>query len=366
MPLAANQHTIINGLNSRNGISIYWYGGENITVNLDNFIIKNSSDGLKILGGTVTLRNSSLINNENGVHNQGILTVTNSTASQNSIYGIANHNTLTIQHSTITKNMRGIYSGSYALASTNIQNSILANNATASGPNNCEITAGSITSTGYNIINSTSGCSMVTHATDVLGTDPVVSPLLDGGFHALLGGSPAINVANSANCPSTDQRGVARPNGTGCDIGAFEYRGNGTTPAYIFPVQGTPQNINPGSVASIPLKVSVLDVNGDPVSAKTVTFTAPATGASGTFANTNTNSSTATTNANGFATAPVFSANNTFGGYIVKATVAGVVNSADFQLFNGAGISTYSANNSTALPGIFFMRRNYTELYKRK
>jgi hypothetical protein len=34
--------------------------------------------------------------------------------------------------------------------------------------------------------------------------------------------SPALNVA--ANCPATDQRGVARPQGAGCDIGAVERR----------------------------------------------------------------------------------------------------------------------------------------------
>lgn len=39
---------------------------------------------------------------------------------------------------------------------------------------------------------------------------------------ALLATSPAIDTASATNCPATDQRGVARPQGTGCDIGAFE------------------------------------------------------------------------------------------------------------------------------------------------
>ncbi len=39
---------------------------------------------------------------------------------------------------------------------------------------------------------------------------------------ALLPGSLAINTAFAANCPATDQRGVGRPQGAGCDIGAFE------------------------------------------------------------------------------------------------------------------------------------------------
>jgi hypothetical protein len=47
--------------------------------------------------------------------------------------------------------------------------------------------------------------------------------------HALLPGSPAIDFGTNAGCPSTDQRGKARPvdgdkNGTAtCDVGAVEY-----------------------------------------------------------------------------------------------------------------------------------------------
>ena len=45
---------------------------------------------------------------------------------------------------------------------------------------------------------------------------------------ALLAGSPAIDAADAAACPATDQRGVARPQDGDddgealCDIGAFE------------------------------------------------------------------------------------------------------------------------------------------------
>ena len=39
---------------------------------------------------------------------------------------------------------------------------------------------------------------------------------------ALLTTSPAINTASALNCTPTDQRGVTRPQGSGCDIGAFE------------------------------------------------------------------------------------------------------------------------------------------------
>jgi hypothetical protein len=39
---------------------------------------------------------------------------------------------------------------------------------------------------------------------------------------ALLSGSPAIDAGADAGCPTTDQRGVARPQGAHCDIGAYE------------------------------------------------------------------------------------------------------------------------------------------------
>jgi hypothetical protein len=39
---------------------------------------------------------------------------------------------------------------------------------------------------------------------------------------ALVAGSPALNGFSSPDCPAVDQRGVSRPQGSGCDAGAFE------------------------------------------------------------------------------------------------------------------------------------------------
>jgi beta-glucanase (GH16 family) len=66
-----------------------------------------------------------------------------------------------------------------------------------------------------------------------VGSDVIVAPgaagigvLADNGgptlTHALQSGSPAIDTADATACPATDQRGVLRPQGAGCDIGAFE------------------------------------------------------------------------------------------------------------------------------------------------
>ncbi len=55
--------------------------------------------------------------------------------------------------------------------------------------------------------------------------DALVAALADNGgptrTHALLAGSPAIDAG--ANCPADDQRGTTRPQGSACDIGAYEY-----------------------------------------------------------------------------------------------------------------------------------------------
>ena len=55
--------------------------------------------------------------------------------------------------------------------------------------------------------------------------DPLLGPLADNGgpnqTMALQPGSPAIDAGNAA-CPGADQRGINRPQGSGCDIGAFE------------------------------------------------------------------------------------------------------------------------------------------------
>ena len=65
--------------------------------------------------------------------------------------------------------------------------------------------------------------------TNILTADPKLGPLGNYGYYGstqtipLLPGSSAIDTGNNATCPATDQRGVARPNGVQCDIGAFEY-----------------------------------------------------------------------------------------------------------------------------------------------
>ncbi len=78
---------------------------------------------------------------------------------------------------------------------------------------------------GHNI--ASDGTCNLTSVGDLPNTDPMIGGLADNGgptwTHALLADSPAIDAGDDAVCPDTDQRGVARPQGAHCDIGAYEY-----------------------------------------------------------------------------------------------------------------------------------------------
>jgi len=81
----------------------------------------------------------------------------------------------------------------------------------------------SLTSGGHNVATDAT-CAPV--PTDQVVGSALLGPLGDNGgptpTHALLPSSPAIDAADPALCPATDQRGVARPQGAACDVGSFE------------------------------------------------------------------------------------------------------------------------------------------------
>ena len=81
-----------------------------------------------------------------------------------------------------------------------------------------------------------------------------------------------------------------------------------------------------------PFSVGVFDAYFNRIEAVTVTFTAPSTGATGTFAGGGA-SAVVFTDAGGAATAPAFTAGNTPGTYTVRASIAGGA-SVDFSVTN--------------------------------
>jgi hypothetical protein len=89
------------------------------------------------------------------------------------------------------------------------------------GPN-CD---GTLTSLGHNVEGATD-CAF-TATGDLQSTNPALGPLQDNGgpvqTMALTMGSPAIDRGSGTGCPGSDARGVIRPQGGGCDIGAYEW-----------------------------------------------------------------------------------------------------------------------------------------------
>jgi hypothetical protein len=122
-------------------------------------------------------------------------------------------------------------------------------------------------------------------------------------------------------------------------------------PATIAVSAGTPQSAVVGTAFATPLAAKVTDASGNPVTGAAVTFTAPSSGASGTFAN-GTSIAAATTASDGVATASSFTANATVGGpYTVTATVTGAAEPADFALSNMAA-PTQTQLGSSANPSV--------------
>lgn len=167
-------------------------------------------------------------------NNDSLLTIINSTFSGNSSItnaagspgnggGLSNRGTasaVTIINSTFANNTATNYGGNLWAenAVISLQNTLV----TGGVPTNC---FGALTSQGHNL-DSGNTCSF-TATGDLVNVDPLFGPLQNNGgatlTHALLPGSPAINAGDNANCPATDQRGVKRPGGPACDIGAYEF-----------------------------------------------------------------------------------------------------------------------------------------------
>ncbi|MHB1763756.1 MAG: hypothetical protein ACYCS4_13650, partial [Acidimicrobiales bacterium] len=106
---------------------------------------------------------------------------------------------------------------------------------------------------------------------------------------------------------------------------------------------------------------TLLAVSGAPAGAD-VTFTAPSSGASGTFSTTGTDTVTVAADGTGDATAPTFVANGSVGSYVVTASVSGVQGSANFMLAND-GIAVSAGATQVAKIGAAFPTDLQVSLY---
>ena len=107
------------------------------------------------------------------------------------------------------------------------------------------------------------------------------------------------------------------------------------TPKTVAISSGSPQSATVASSFGAPLVVLVTDSGGNPLPGAAVTFTAPTSGASGTFSGGALSVVVAADN-NGRATSPAFTANTAVGSYTVSASANGT-NTVSFSLSNTPG-----------------------------
>ncbi len=158
----------------------------------------NSGGAIAISGGTATIATSTISGNTGGVGAAGV----DVTAGGVSLTRV-----------TIAGNVGGISAGA---GSVTLAGSIVAGNTGAIA--DCD---GTLTISGANIVQTPgSGCT----ALGATSADPLLGALANNGGPTFTrqpsASSPAIDAAGA--CSDIDQRGVSRPRGGGCDLGAVE------------------------------------------------------------------------------------------------------------------------------------------------
>jgi hypothetical protein len=355
-------------------------------------VVGNSGRGMSTAGGLVTLNSVAISNNSTDSAGGGIfigngtasitnclfanntalnvggailisasatpVTVVNSTFSGNSGSlggGInAQGGTITLTNVTLTNNRATNAGGGINRSGGTVilRNTIVAGNFQGASPSTTadNINGAVDAASSFNLIGSVAFSGGLTNGVNnnqVGIANPGLAPLASNGgstqTHALLPGSPAINTGSNAfitnppfsGPPFTDQRGTgfARITNTTVDIGAFESRG-----FTIALTSGSGQSTPILSAFGSPLVATVSSGFSEPVAGGVVTFTAPSSGAGGTFAG---NVNTATINAGGVATSATFTANGTAGGpYNVVASIGTSLPTVNFALTNSKGNQT--------------------------
>ena len=168
----------------------------------------------------------SFVSAGGAIDNYTQMTLANVTLSQNSAVkggGISNSGDATLTHVTFSENSgsSGASIFNFLLGSVTLKNVLLNHGA---GGANCFNSSSAIISQGFNI-SSDNSCEL-DQVSDQQNVDPLLGSLADNGgatwTHMLLQDSPAIDEGMCVEIVPMDQRGVARPQGSGCDIGAVE------------------------------------------------------------------------------------------------------------------------------------------------
>ena len=182
-----------------------------------------SSGPLMLAGSTVSGNSASY---SGGIESSGTLTLTNSTVSGNVAEegsgGIFNVGTATLESGTVVGNTVAGLRG-------DIRNAGVLTMASSLVDGVCIGSTAAVTSQGNNMESPGDTCGLYreTDLVNVQMEDLKLQPLADNGgptmTHALQSGSVAVDRIPEMACEmEEDQRGVARPQGAACDVGAFE------------------------------------------------------------------------------------------------------------------------------------------------
>ena len=231
-------------------------------VTLSDLTITRGYRGGIISGGSLTIINSTLKNNlstQSGgaIRNSGTLILKNSTITQNQADtggGIAiegNQNSQII-NSTIFGNL-ATNGGGISIAGNAVVNTYNTTFAENFADHGAEVMAPN-TQSYLSAINTIFACARENtdcyqYAGNIGMTNSLlgVGTLYDYGLTALAGyggptqtmallpDSPLIDAGNNVSCTATDQRGVTRPKGSYCDIGAYEYYETQSIVRYVKP-----------------------------------------------------------------------------------------------------------------------------------
>ncbi len=203
----------------------------NTTSSATGFILGNGG-GVYLVNGIATIANSTISHNE--ANGSGGPTDFSGFGGGIMAVGLNAASSLTLINTTIADNSANGSGGGLAnlkfnvSATTTFKNTLIGDN-TSPGKSSCYNFQGTLTSQGNNLEDH-NDCQFI-QASDLVNTNPLLGQLKDNGgpneTHALLPGSPAINKGSNATCAAppisgVDQRGVVRPQGAACDIGAYE------------------------------------------------------------------------------------------------------------------------------------------------
>jgi hypothetical protein len=196
----------------------------------DSTVSDNTSVGLEA-GGTATVTGSTISGNQSDGISAGSAVVTNSTISGNG-GGTDTEGDVTLVYATVANNSGiNVFTGSNLISFGSV--------ITAAGSSDCS--ADGFSSQGWNFSDDNTCGFTATGDTQASGSAPGLGALANNGGPTLTRspqtGSVLIDAIPTADCQSggasgvtTDQRGISRPQGSGCDIGAVEVEASTPTP----------------------------------------------------------------------------------------------------------------------------------------